>query len=58
MLLQEESQKLQRAIENNDTALIQHMFQGNSIDVNANINIYDVRMYVLLINTVYVYTIM
>ena len=58
MLLQEESNKLKRAIENNDTALIQHMFQGNSIDVNANINIDDVRMYVLFINTVYVYTIM
>ena len=45
MLLQEESQKLKRAIENNDTALIQRMFQGNNIDVNANINVLEVCMY-------------
>ena len=45
MLLQEESQKLKRAIGNNDTALIQHMFQGNNIDVNANIDIDPVCMY-------------
>ena len=58
MLLQEESQKLKEAIERNDTDLIQHMFQGNSIDVNANLNVDPVCSYVLLINTVYVYTIM
>ena len=45
VLLQEENQKLKRAIENNDTALIQHMFQGNNINVNANINAPEVCMY-------------
>ena len=45
VLLQKESQKLKRAIENNDTDLIQHIFQGNNIHVNADINIAEVRMY-------------
>ena len=43
MLLQEESEKLRKAIEENDTDLIQQMFQGNNIDVNADIA--PVRMY-------------
>ena len=43
MLLQKEREKLRKAIEENDTDLIQQMFQGNNIDVNANIA--EVRMY-------------
>ena len=43
MLLQEEREKLRKAIEENDTDLIQQMFQGNNIDVNAYIS--PVRMY-------------
>ena len=37
VLLQEEKRKLKKAIEENDIELIQQMFQGNSIDVNADI---------------------
>ena len=37
MLLQEEKKKLKKAIVENDTDLIQQMFQGNNIDVNADI---------------------
>ena len=46
MYLQKEKGKLKEAIEKNDTALIQHMFQDNTIDVNANI--VEVHMYVFL----------
>ena len=52
LLLQEQQKKLREAIEKNDTNLIQHMFQGNNIDVNANIA--PVSSYMLLISTVYV----
>ena len=54
MLLQEEKKKLRKGIEENDTDLIQQMFQGNNIDVNADIM--DVRV-LLLISTVYTYTV-
>ena len=52
LLLQEEKEELRKAIEKNDTNLIQHMFQGYNIDVNANIA--TVSSYMLLISTVYV----
>ena len=53
LLLQEEKEELRKAIEKNDTNLIQHMFQGNNIYVNANIA-RSVSSYMLLISTVYV----
>ena len=54
LLLQEEKEKLRKAIEQDDTDLIQHMFQGNNIDVNADIS--EVRSYILLISTVYMHS--
>ena len=54
LLLQEEKEKLREAIVQNDTDLIQHMFKGNNIDVNADIS--GVRSYILLISTVYVHS--
>ena len=48
LISQEEKEKLEEAIEKNDTDLIQHMFQGNNIDINANIS--EVRSYTLLIS--------
>ena len=54
LLLQEEKDKLRKAIEQNDTDLIQRMFQGKNIDVNADIA--PVHSYILLINTVYMHS--
>ena len=50
LILQKEKKKLKEAIEKNDTDLSQHMFQGNNIDINADIS--SVRSYILLISKV------